>query len=147
MALAIEASARALDAGNMPFGAVLVSPQGKLLAVAENNQVSERDCTGHAEMVLVREVARTQGSGSLTGGTVYASGEPCAMCCGAMFWAGVSKVVYAASQNDITRALGTPALPITSREVLAQATPAMVVEGPLMDAQAVAVLQRMRRTP
>ena len=60
------------------------------------------------------------------------------MCCGAMFWAGVGKVVYAASQADITRVLGAPALPISSREVLAQANPPVAVEGPLLGAQAVA---------
>jgi tRNA(Arg) A34 adenosine deaminase TadA len=144
MALAIEASARAVEAGNMPFGAVLVSPEGEMLAVAENNQVSTQDCTGHAEMVLVREVASAQGPQKLKGTTVYASGEPCAMCCGAMFWAGVSKVVYAASQEDITRVLGAPTLPISSRDVLARAEPGMVVDGPLMGAQAVAVLERLR---
>jgi tRNA(adenine34) deaminase len=75
---------------------------------------------------------------------VYASGEPCAMCCGAMFWAGIRQVVYAASHDDITRLLGAPSLPISSREVLAHARPGVEVRGPLMGEQACEVLQRLR---
>ena len=142
MALAIAASACALDAGNMPFGATLVDPDGHVLLIAENNQITTQDCTGHAELVLVREAARTLGVASLRGATVYASGEPCAMCCGAMFWAGITKVVFAASTSDIAEALGGPSLPITSRATLSGAIPAVQVQGPVMAEEAVAVLRR-----
>jgi len=142
MRLAIEASASALEAGNMPFGATLVSPSGEVLLVAENKQITTNDCTAHAELVLVKEAASTLGKDSLVGATVYASGEPCAMCCGAMFWAGISKVVFAASTADIGMSLGGPSLPIESRAVLAGANPAIEVEGPVMADEAVAVLLR-----
>jgi len=142
MTLAIDASAAALDAGNMPFGATLVAPDGQVLLVAENTQITTQDCTAHAELVLVREAARTLGTASLRGATVYASGEPCAMCCGAMFWAGISKVVFAASTADIEAALGGPSLPIDSRSVLQGARPAVEVQGPFMADEAVAVLRR-----
>lgn len=142
MTLAIDASAAALDAGNMPFGATLVAPDGQVLLVAENTQITTQDCTAHAELVLVREAARTLGTASLRGATVYASGEPCAMCCGAMFWAGISKVVFAASTTDIEAALGGPSLPIHSRAVLQGARPAVEVQGPFMADEAVAVLRR-----
>jgi tRNA(Arg) A34 adenosine deaminase TadA len=142
MAQAIAASASALDKGNMPFGAVLVSPAGTVLQVAENNQVTSDDCTGHAELVLVRQATLSLGAHRLKGATVYASGEPCAMCSGAMFWAGISRVVFAASQGDICRVLGGPTLPITSSEVLAGAMPAVEVHGPVLGDEAIAVLQR-----
>jgi tRNA(Arg) A34 adenosine deaminase TadA len=142
MALAIAASTTALEAGNMPFGATLVAPGGAVLLVAENQQITTQDCTAHAELVLVREAARTLGTDSLRGATVYASGEPCAMCCGAMFWAGISRVVFAAPTQAIAEALGGPSLPITSRAVLAAASPALEVQGPVMAAEAVAVLKR-----
>jgi tRNA(adenine34) deaminase len=143
MQTAIDASVTALQAGDMPFGAVLVSAQGEGLLVARNNQVTSGDCTGHAEMVLVREATRMLGAKSMEGATVYASGEPCAMCSGAMFWAKIQRVVYAATTQDIADALGTPKLTITSSTVLAHAVPAMQVQGPLLQAPAVAVLKRL----
>jgi tRNA(adenine34) deaminase len=144
MQRAIAASADALAIGNMPFGASLVTAQGELLHVSANNQVTNSDCTGHAELVLVREVSAAHGVQALRGGTVYASGEPCAMCCGAMFWAGVSRVVFAATQDDIAQALGGPVLPMRSADVLAGASPSVRVEGPLLGAEAVAILKRFK---
>lgn len=145
MQTAIDASETAMEAGDMPFGAVLTSADGVGLLVARNNQITSGDCTGHAEMVLVREATRLLGAQSMEGATVYASGEPCAMCSGAMFWAKIRRVVYAASTQDIVNALGAPMLPITSSTVLAQAQPAMLVQGPLLQAQAVGVLQRIAK--
>lgn len=141
MRRAIEASQQALQRGDMPFGATLASPQGETLLVSANNQNTTRDCTGHAEMVLVREAQARLGDASLRGATVYASGEPCAMCSGAMYWAGIARVVYAASQADIGAALGGDALPIESARVLAGATRPVTVEGPLLREEAVAVLR------
>jgi tRNA(adenine34) deaminase len=140
MQRAIEASLQALQAGNMPFGATLVTPEGQCVWTSMNNQVSTGDCTGHAELVLVREVAQVLGADVLRGATVYASGEPCAMCSGAMFWAGVARVVFAATQADIASALGEPLLPITCAQALAGALPAVCVEGPFMQDDAKAVL-------
>ena len=105
------------------------------------NQHTERDCTGHAEIVLVRQAQQALGTASLVGATVYASGEPCAMCAGAMFWAGIARVVYAASTPAIDAALGGPTLGARCADVLADATPLVRVEGPLLEAEAVAVLR------
>lgn len=140
MQLAIDASASALQRGDMPFGATLVSPAGEVLLVAANNQNSSADCTGHAEMVLVRQAQQQLGLTAMREATVYASGEPCAMCCGAMFWGGIRRVVYAASTAQISAALGGPSLPITSAAVLAGTVPALLVQGPLLGEAANAVL-------
>lgn len=141
MRRAIEASRAAVAAGNMPFGATLVAPDGRLLWTAQNNQVTSGDCTGHAELVLVRDARAALGADAVSGGTVYASGEPCAMCSGAMFWAGIRRVVYAASQDDIAAALGGDTLPIRSAQVLAGASPPVQVDGPLLADAAIAVLR------
>jgi len=141
MQLAIDASRDALAAGNMPFGATLVSSAGELLWTAQNNQVTSGDCIGHAELVLVRDATAKLGAAALRGGTVYASGEPCAMCSGAMFWAGIARVVFAASQGDIHAALGGANLPIRTAQTLAGASPAVQVEGPLLAEPAIAVLR------
>ena len=140
MRQAIEASRQARAAGNMPFGACLVR-DGRLLWTAQNNQVTTGDCTGHAELVLVREAASQLSPEALRGATVYASGEPCAMCAGAMFWAGISRVVYGATTPDIEAALGGGSLPPRCADVLAGCQPAVLVEGPLLREDAVAALR------
>jgi tRNA(Arg) A34 adenosine deaminase TadA len=141
MRLAVEASQRALDEGNVPFGASLVK-DGALLHVSRNNQITGADLMGHAEVVLVREVVNEKGRAVLEGATVYASGEPCAMCSGTLFWAGVARVVFGASQADIIEALGGAELPIRSASVFAGANPAVAVDGPVLREEAMAVLRR-----
>jgi len=142
MRLAIRASEQALEAGNMPFGATLARG-GAVLHVAQNHQLTGADLMAHAEVELVREVSARHGADALKGTTVYASGEPCAMCSGTMFWAGVTRVVFAATQDDIIAALGGAALPIRTAAVLAEAEPAVLVEGDEQQRPAaVAVLQR-----
>ncbi len=141
MLVAIAASRDAAARGDMPFGAVLVR-DGLAVLTAMNNQNTTHDCTGHAELVLVREAQQTLGDAALVGATVYASGEPCAMCAGAMFWAGISRVVYAASTPEIDATLGGSTLGARCAEVLARAAPAVRVEGPLLEAEAVAVLRQ-----
>lgn len=141
MQLAIDAARQARTAGDTPFGATLVSPEGEILHTAPNRQNSTGDCTAHAEVVLVREAAQQLGADRLRGATVFASGEPCAMCSGAMFWAGISRVVFAASTQDICDALGGPVLPARCSEVLEPAQPAVQVEGGLLRDEAVDALK------
>ena len=142
---AIAASRAAMAAGNMPYGAVLVSPAGKQLFSAQNNQITSGDCTGHAETALVREATAALGADALRGATVYASGEPCAMCAGAMFWAGIRRVVFGIPQPVMAEVAGGDLLPIGCAAVLAGSTPPVVVEGPLLQDEAVAVLQEYAR--
>lgn len=141
MRCAIDASQAALDAGDMPYGAALVSAQGDVLMVAGNRQVTSGDCTAHAEVVLIREASARLGPAALRGATVYASGEPCAMCSGALFWAGVRRVVYAASSDVMAELFGGDLLPIRCAQVLADADPPVQVDGPVGAAAALAVLR------
>jgi tRNA(Arg) A34 adenosine deaminase TadA len=141
MRLAIRASREALAAGDHPFGATLASAEGEVLFTARNNQNTTRDCTGHAELVLVREASAALGPQALRGATVFASGEPCAMCAGAMFWAGIARVVYAADQDDIAQALGGPQLAAPCAQLLAQAIPPVAVQGGLLRAEAAAAMR------
>jgi tRNA(Arg) A34 adenosine deaminase TadA len=146
MRAAIAASREAAARGDMPFGAVLVK-EGRALLTALNNQNTARDCTGHAETVLVRAAQRSLGDAALKGSTVYASGEPCAMCAGAMFWAGITRVVYAASAPRMDGVLGGMTLRTRCADVLANASPAVRVDGPLLEDEAVAVLEASRSSP
>ena len=141
MGLAIKASREALEAGDMPYGAALVSATGELLQVSRNRQVSTRDCTAHAEVVVVREASARLGLPALAGSTVYASGEPCAMCSGAMFWAGVRRVVFAAPTDVMAELFGGDTLPIRCAQVLAGSVPAVKVDGPVEADKALVVLR------
>ena len=140
MRLAIAASREALEAGNQPYGATLVSANGEVLQVAGNTQVTSGDGMAHAEVVAVREVTARLGAEAVKGSTVFASGEPCAMCTGAMFWAGVKRVVYGATNPQMSALFGGESLPIRCAEVVAGASPPMQVDGPVLGDEAMAVL-------
>lgn len=140
MRLAISASREALDAGNQPYGATLVSADGEILQVAGNAQVTSGDGMAHAEIVAVRQATARLGAQAVRGSTVYASGEPCAMCCGALFWAGVTRVVYGATNPQMAALFGGESLPIRCADVVAGASPAMRVDGPVLGEEAMAVL-------
>jgi len=144
MRIAIEASRSALAKGNMPYGAALVSAGGELLHVSENNQVSTGDCTGHAEVALIREAGAKFGPQVLEGATVYASGEPCAMCAGALFWARVARVVFGAPNATLMRLGGKPTLALDSADVLRHGSHAVRVDGPLLEEEAAEVIATKR---
>ena len=137
MQIAIDASQTAIDAGDMPFGAVLASADGVGLLVARNNQVTSGDCTGHAEMVLVREATRLLGAKSMEGSTVYASGEPCAMCSAAIFYTGIGRAVYGLSAGAILHLRNaqphTAGLSLSCRAVLDSAAERVEVIGPCLE--------------
>ncbi|MGR4871248.1 nucleoside deaminase [Variovorax sp. LARHSF232] len=81
--------------GNRPFGAVVVSEAGEVLAEAYCNSSETGDCTGHAETNAVRMLgARRIGRDELAKATLYSSAEPCVMCAGAIFWSAIGRVVY-----------------------------------------------------
>ena len=89
-----EAAAAAAD-GEVPVGAVVVL-NGRIIARARNRSIRDCDPTAHAEIVALREAAAATGNYRLTGATVYATVEPCAMCAGALVWARVARLVYGA---------------------------------------------------
>jgi tRNA(adenine34) deaminase len=92
MTLAAEAAAR----GDPPFGALLVSPHGEVVALASNRQVSGDDPTAHAELELLRSASRAGYRPPLRGYTVAVNAEPCSMCASALVKAGVGAIVFGA---------------------------------------------------
>lgn len=96
MARALEEAERCLDWGDVPVGAVIVRGD-EVLAAAGNQRERLQDPTAHAEMLVLREAAAKIGSWRLSGCTLYATLEPCAMCSGAMVLARVDRLVYGAS--------------------------------------------------
>lgn len=131
---AIAQSRLARRAGDKPYGAVLVSAEGAVLHESRNTQVSDDDVTAHAELNLLREASRKLGSAALRGGVVYASGEPCPMCAGAIYWSGATRVVFAldiATMNRLDPADADATLP-DCRAILADGARTIRVSGPLL---------------
>ena len=92
LARSVDLARNARASGNHPFGALLAGPDREVLIEAENTVVTEQDCTGHAETNLVRATWRRFDPDFLTRCTLYTSTEPCAMCAGAIYWAGIGRV-------------------------------------------------------
>jgi tRNA(Arg) A34 adenosine deaminase TadA len=132
---AIAVSNRAVANGNHPFGAVLVDPAGTVVLEAENTVVTGRDVTGHAETNLVR-LAGGLSRDELRGHTLYTSCEPCAMCSGAIYWAGIGRVVYGLAETDLLAITGShpdnPTLSLPCRTVFAAGQRPTTVIGPLL---------------
>jgi tRNA(Arg) A34 adenosine deaminase TadA len=86
-----------------PFGAVIVR-NGEVIARGTNKVITENDPTCHAEVVAIREACRVTGSYHLQGCTIYSSCEPCPMCLGAIYWAHLDKLYFAAGKKDAAKA-------------------------------------------
>jgi tRNA(Arg) A34 adenosine deaminase TadA len=140
-AIALARSAR--DHGNHPFGALLVSAEDQVLAEAENSVVTSRDCTGHAELNLVRLASTKHDQDALEGSTLYTSTEPCAMCAGAIYWSGIRKVVYGLSEDRLYSLTGadrsSEAMRLPCRVLFASCGRSIAVDGPALDAEAAEV--------
>lgn len=137
---AIFVSIEAKQHGNHPFGAVLTDETGAQVLEAENTVVTHSDVTGHAETNLVRLATKRYSLAELRGFTLYTSCEPCAMCSGAIYWAGIGRMVYALPEQELIPLTGNdpenPTLDLPSREVLARGQRTVVVAGPALEEQA-----------
>ena len=96
IALALAEAEACVARGEVPVGAVLLAPDGRLLAKDGNRILERRDPTAHAEMLVLQAGARALGNERLTGTSLFVSLEPCAMCAGAMALARVERLVFAA---------------------------------------------------
>ena len=132
---------RARAHGNRPFGALLVAGNGAVLAAAENTQLSEGQVLAHAEMNLLHRAVAEFSPDVLAAATMYTSAEPCAMCAGAIFWSGVSRLVYGLSGDRLHQISGfTPHMLVASaRDVLARAGRQVEVVGPVFETEAAAL--------
>lgn len=93
---ALDLARAAAAAGEVPVGCVVVQ-NGRVIAGAANRTLTDRDPTGHAEMIAIREAARALGTERLTDCDVYVTLEPCAMCAGAISFARIRRLYYGAA--------------------------------------------------
>jgi tRNA(Arg) A34 adenosine deaminase TadA len=138
---------RARAHGNRPFGALLVAGNGAVLAAAENRQLIDTQVLAHAEMNLLHRAVKDFSPDVLATSTLYTSAEPCAMCAGAIFWSGVSRLVYGLSGDRLHQLSGfTPEMLVASaRDILASAGRKVEVFGPLFEDEAEALFIDERR--
>ncbi|MEU7380625.1 MULTISPECIES: nucleoside deaminase [unclassified Streptomyces] len=130
---AVELAVQALRAGDEPFGSVLVSADGQVLAEDRNRVNSLDDRTRHPEFELVRWAAAHLTGRQRAEATVFTSGEHCPMCAAAHGWAGVGRIVYAHSAAQLTdwlAELGVPAAPVRCLPIQ-DLVPGLTVQGPV----------------
>ncbi|MCS1392447.1 nucleoside deaminase [Lysinibacillus boronitolerans] len=110
----IELAKNALEAGDEPFGSILVNSNGEILA-EEQNHVSGGDHTQHPEFALARWAAQNMSLEERGSATVYTSGEHCPMCAAAHGWVGLGRIVYASSSKQLAQWLNEMGITSTSR--------------------------------
>jgi len=138
-----DVARRARTRGNHPFGAILVSVAGEVLIETENGYLPDRDMTAHAERLLATQASKQFDSKVLAGSTLYTSAEPCAMCAGAIYWAGIGRVVFGLSERRLKTITGdhaeNPTLDLPCRTVFAAGQRHVQVIGPLLEEEAAAL--------
>lgn len=135
---AIAQARLALEAGDAPFGSVLVSGEGEVLAEDRNRETTAGDATRHPEFDLARWAAGHLTPEERGEATVYTSGEHCPMCSAAHAWVGLGRVVYAYSAEQLValRAeLGAPSSPVAALPIQ-QVAPGLQVDGPAPELEA-----------
>ncbi|MGH6644228.1 MAG: nucleoside deaminase [Bradyrhizobium sp.] len=138
-----DVARRAMTHGNHPFGALLVDANRKVLLEAENGYMPSHDGTAHAERLLATQACTAIDANTLRSTTLYSSAEPCAMCAGAIYWAGIGRVVYGLSEHRLRELTGNhpenPTLDLPCREVFGSGQRSTEVVGPLLEDEAAAV--------
>jgi tRNA(Arg) A34 adenosine deaminase TadA len=128
----VELATEAVEAGDFPFGSVLVAADGTVLAEDRNREVTTGDPTRHPEFALARWAATNMTPPERATATVYTSGEHCPMCAAAHGWAGLGRIVYATSSQQLGGWLAD--LGVSPARVLplaiTQVVPGLVVAGP-----------------
>ena len=130
----VELAREALEAGDEPFGSVLVAADGTVLS-EDHNRVASGDRTRHPEFELARWAAANMTPEERAAATVFTSGEHCPMCAAAHGWVGLGRIVYVSSSEQLSTwlaELGVPPPPVRSLAIR-EIVPTLLVEGPVPD--------------
>lgn len=135
--------------GNRPFGAMIVSEDGRILAEAFSNTQETGDSTGHAEMNAVRQIGTARLSADvIRKATLYCSAEPCVMCASALYTAGLRRVIYGLDGARLQAIRpNLRAMHLSCHDVFAHAAEPMDCAGPCLVDEALAVYQDSWFTP
>ncbi len=140
---AFDVARRATSHGNHPFGAILVDQNRNVLIETENGYMPSHDGTAHAERLLATRACTGLSPAVLSKATLYSSAEPCAMCAGAIYWAGIGRLVYGLSEERLRAITGNhpenPTLNLPCRTVLESGQRPTKIVGPLLQDEAAAL--------
>ena len=136
-----DVARRSREAGDHPFGSILAGPDNAVLREQGNGYRTEGgDRTAHAERLLASWAAKAHDLDFLQQCTLYTSAEPCAMCAGALYWAGIGRLVYGQSEKGLKAATGAheenPTLDLPCRVIFAAGQRPTEVVGPLLEDEA-----------
>ena len=132
MTEAIRLADEARRRGDEPFGALLVSGAESILE-ARNAVNTLGDLTQHAELRLISKASRQLQAAAVQAATLYTSTEPCAMCCGAIYWAGIKHIVFGYPAQRLEELVGGGGIHRASRDILGDATGAIRIDGPVLE--------------
>ncbi|NYZ76986.1 nucleoside deaminase [Candidatus Micrarchaeota archaeon] len=124
---AIKICERGVNAGQAPFGAVIVKNK-RIIARGHNEVWADTDITAHGEIVAIRNANRKLKSVKLKGCTIYSTTEPCPMCFSAIHWARMDRIVYGASIKDAKKA-GFHELTVSNKEMKRKGGSAVEITG------------------
>jgi tRNA(Arg) A34 adenosine deaminase TadA len=129
---------QARESGDHPFGSVLADKDGNILRRQGNGYSAEgADRTAHAEKLLATWAAKNMSLGELKDCTLYTSAEPCAMCSGSIYWAGIGRVVFGQTEHDLKVQTGAheenPTLDLPCRIIFEAGQRSTEVVGPLLE--------------
>ena len=116
--MCLEEAEIAFREGEVPVGAVVISPEGEILAKTHNLTIHANSPTAHAEILAINEAAAALGNYRLTGCSLYVTMEPCVMCAGAMVEARLEKVVFGcfdAKRGGLCSVVDINALPLNHK--------------------------------
>jgi len=116
--------------GDHPFGAVLVI-DGEVVLECLNTVNTCGDTTRHPELDILRLAATELSAADLKRATLYASTEPCVMCCGAIYWSGISKLVYGCP-TEVLGEIASGSFVVPSRELFSKGQRKIDVIGPVL---------------
>lgn len=129
----IELASEALEAGDEPFGSVLVDADGKVMN-EDRNRANTVDATYHPEIAVARWAAQNMSADARAKAVVYTSGEHCAMCSAAHAWAGLGRIVYISSSKQLgewMEELGVESTLPINLLAIQEVAPNIPVEGPI----------------
>ena len=132
MKRANQIAINAMKNGNHPFGALLVY-NDTIIMECENQVVTTKDLTLHAETGLVAKATRNLTPEIIAKSTLYTSTEPCIMCCGALFWAKVKKIVYGVTSKQFEALLDDGFNATNVHDIFKQIGPQVEIVGPLLE--------------
>ena len=145
MQKAIDIATQGIEAGQSPFGAVIVK-DNEIIAFEHNRVWDNSDPTAHAEVQAIRAACKKLGSIDLEGATIYTTTEPCPMCFAAIHWAKISTIVFGAYIKDAQQA-GFSELTISNEEMKTQGKSNVEIIAGFMNKQCADLFTTWKNSP